>query len=430
MSGLLSAYLLALLAGGLWMGVALGLAGMIVLYFGGGGSGALAIVTMGIWNILYSFPLVALPLFILLGELFMSFGLGMKVYTALTPLFERFSGKLLLSNVALCAAFGAASGSSMATAAAIGSVAYPELRRKGYDKTALVGNLAGSGTLGILVPPSIPIIIYSALTSTSVGASFVAAVIPAALAVAMFIIFVTIRVRLRPGLVPVSVSRPVGLVEAFVALSGLLPIVLLIAAVMGTIYLGVATTTEAAALGVAAVVAISFVYRSFSFRAVGRALMATATICGTIGFIMMGAMVFAMALATSGIPRLFVTGVQAMELSPVILIGAIFLLYIILGSFFGAVEMMVTTLPFTFPLVVGAGFDPIWFAIAMVILCEMGQLTPPVGVNLFVLQGVTNGEASLGDVAKGAFPYFLMLGGLLMLITLFPQLCTYLPGKM
>ncbi|MEO6958897.1 MAG: TRAP transporter large permease [Burkholderiaceae bacterium] len=423
-------FLLVLLIGGLWMGVALSLAGVAVLYFGQGGTAALSIVTMGIWNILYSFPLVALPLFILLGELFISFGLSVKVYNALAPLLERFSGKLLISNVALCAVFGAASGSSMATAAAIGSVAYPELRKKGYDKRALVGNLAGAGTLGILVPPSIPIIIYAALTNVSVGASFVAAVIPAAVAVIMFIAFVTIQVRLKPSLVPTSTSEVVSLRQALIALHGLIPIVVLVASVMGTIYFGIATTTEAAALGVLAVVLISFAYRAFSFEAAAKALVGTSLICASIGFIMMGAMVFSMALATTGLPRTIVMVVQNWELSSFALIMAIFALYLILGCFFGATEMLVTTLPFTFPLVLAAGYDPVWFAVAVVILCEMGQITPPVGVNLFVLQSITGGDATLGDVARGAFPYFLILGLLLMLITVFPQMTTYLPSLM
>lgn len=430
MNLLASGALLALLIGGLWMGVALCLAGMIVLYFGGGGANALSIVTMGIWNILYSFPLVALPLFILLGELFIAYGLSVKVYTALSPLLERFTGKLLLSNVALCAIFGAASGSSMATAAAIGSVAYPELRAKGYDKVALVGNLAGAGTLGILVPPSIPIIIYCAMTNVSVGAAFVAAVIPAAIAVVLFILWVTIQVKLKPSLVPQTKEAPIPLGQALWALRGLVPIVILVGAVMGTIYLGVATTTEAAALGVAAVVVIAFAYRSFDLKRTGKALIGTGLICASIGFIMMGAMVFSMALATAGIPRAFVMAVQGWELSPLVLIAAVFALYIFLGCFFGATEMLVTTLPFTFPLVLAAGFDPLWYAIALVILCEMGQLTPPVGVNLFVLQSVTGNDATLGDVARGALPYFMMLMALLVIITVFPALATWLPTKM
>ena len=427
---LLFLFLLILLISGLWMGVALSLAGVIVLYFSDGGVQALSIVTMGIWNILYSFPLVALPLFILLGELFISFGLSVKVYSALTPLLERFSGKLLISNVALCAVFGAASGSSMATAAAIGSVAYPELRKKGYDKQTLLGNLAGSGTLGILVPPSIPIIIYAAFTNVSIGASFVAAIIPAIVATTMFIMLVTIQVRLKPHLVPATTSNVVSLKEAVAALTGLIPIVILVASVMGTIYFGIATTTEAAALGVLAVVLISFAYRTFSLKAAVKAMMNTSLICASIGFIMVGAMVFSMALATTGLPRTIVTLIQGLELSSTALIIAIFALYLLLGCFFGATEMLVTTLPFTFPLIIAAGYDPVWFAVAVVILCEMGQLTPPVGVNLFVLQSITSGEATLGEVAKGALPYFLTLGVLLILITIFPTMTTFLPSLM
>lgn len=415
---------------GLWMGAVLGLAGMIILYFSQGGEKALIVVTMAIWKILYSYPLVALPLFILLGEIFVCLGLSSKVYAAITPLLKRFTGKLLLSNVILCALFSAASGSSMATAAAIGSVAYPELKRKGYDRRTLLGNLAGSGTLGILIPPSIPIIVYGSLTNVSVGASFVAAVVPGIMAVLMVVTFVVVLCKIRPNLVPQDLEDNISLAHAIGALKGLVPMAVLVSAVMGTIYLGVATPTEAGGVGVFVAIMISFAYRTFSVRGIVDSLVGTSLICATIGFVIMGAMIFATSVALTGFPRAFVMTVADLSISPMAVLAIVFLMYFVLGCFMGAIEMLVITLPFTFPLVMSIGYDPLWFAVAVVILCEMGQLTPPFGVNLFVLQGIADDGTTVGDVARGAFPYLLLLGLLLVVITIFPQLCTFLPAKM
>lgn len=424
-----SATTVLIMMSGLWMGVGLGVIGVVILYFYGGGPNAFPVVTMAIWNMLYSFPLVALPLFIFLGELLVRFGLSMRVYAALTPLFERFPGKLLLSNVVLCALFGATSGSSMATAATVGSVAYPELRAKGYNKRALVGNLAGSGTLGILIPPSIPVIIYASLTNVSVGASFIAAIIPAAIAVTMFMAFVVVQAKIRPDYTP-SQGEVVPLGQAIRGLAGIVPLFVLIGCVMGTMYLGIATVTESAALGVVATIVIGIAYREFSFAKVGKALIGTSVTCATIGFVMMGAMVFSMALSVVGAPREIVSFVKALEVSPTLLLIGIYIFYIVLGMALGATEMLVTTLPFTFPLIVALGHDPIWFAVVIVLLCEMGQITPPVGFVLFILKGITGEDTSMSELAWGAFPYLVMLIALLALITVYPQLATYLPSTM
>src|SRR3546814_632789 len=237
-----------------------------------------------------------------------------------------------------------------------------------------------------------------------------------------------VRAKLSPVLTPSGSTMP--FFSALRGLTGIVPIIILVGAVMGTIYLGVGTVTEAAAMGVIATVLIALCYRSFSIRKVGEALVGTSLICATIGFIMMGAMVFSMALATAGVPRNIVAAVQDLGLSPIAMLIGIYIFYLLLGCFLGATEMLVTTLPFTFPLILALGYDPVWFAVVVVILCEMGQITPPVGFNLYVLQSITKGETSLGEVALGAFPYLLMLGALLGLITIFPQLCTYLVSTM
>ncbi|UYO93316.1 TRAP transporter large permease [Pollutimonas sp. M17] len=429
MSTLATTYLLIIMAGGLWMGVGLGIAGLIILYFFGGGTNSFQIATVAIWNMLYSFPLVALPLFILLGELLVQFELSIRVYRALTPLFERLPGKLLLSNVVLCSLFGATSGSSMATAATVGSAAYPELRAKGYNRTALLGSLAGSGTLGILIPPSIPIIIYASLTNVSVGASFVAAVIPAVIAVSLFLAYVMIQAKFRPEYTP-SAGEVLPLRETLPALVNLLPVIALIGCVMGTIYFGLATVTESAALGVLASVIIGLMYKACTLKRLGRALLGTSVTCASIGFVMMGAMIFSMALAVVGLPREIVAYVQDLQMSPWMLLIAIYVFYFIFGMFIGATEMLVTTLPFTFPLILALGHDPVWFAVVIVILCEVGQITPPAGFVLFILKGIAGKDTTMGELARGSIPYIILLLTVLALITVYPQLATYLPSAM
>jgi C4-dicarboxylate transporter DctM subunit len=429
MSTLATTYLLIIMAGGLWMGVGLGIAGLIILYFFGGGANSFQIATVAIWNMLYSFPLVALPLFILLGELLVQFQLSIRVYRALTPLFERLPGKLLLSNVVLCSLFGATSGSSMATAATVGSAAYPELRAKGYNRTALLGSLAGSGTLGILIPPSIPIIIYASLTNVSVGASFVAAVIPAAIAVSLFLAYVMIQSKFRPEYTP-SAGDVVPLRETLPALVNLMPVIALIGCVMGTIYFGLATVTESAALGVLASMVIGLMYKACTLKRLGRALLGTSVTCASIGFVMMGAMIFSMALAVVGLPREIVAYVQDLQMSPWMLLLAIYAFYFVFGMFIGATEMLVTTLPFTFPLILALGHDPVWFAVVIVILCEVGQITPPAGFVLFILKGIAGKDTTMGELARGSIPYIILLLTVLALITVYPQLATYLPSAM
>jgi len=419
-----------LLLGGVWIGAALALTGVVILYFFGGGYSSLVAIPVATWNTLFNFPLVAIPLYIFLGEAFVFSGLAGKSYTAVSPLFERFPGKLLLTNVAICGMFGAVLGSSMATAATVSSIAYPELSKRGYNRTALVGNLAGAGTLGSFVPPSIGLIIYGAWVEVSVGGCFMAAVFPALVTVGLFMLYIMISCIVRPGLVPAGSGERVPLSRALIATKGVWPILILIFSIMGIIYLGIATPTEAG--GVASVITIimALIFGNFNFKAFFNALITTARICGMLFFIIVGAVIFSISVSVIGLPRQVVVFIGEAGLSPIAIILLVYLLYLILGCFIDFISMLVMTLPFIFPIVTNLGYDPFWFGTVLVITGEIGLLTPPVGMNLYVLQGITLGKVSLGEIAKGALPYFFMLGVTLGLITLFPELCTWLPTVM
>jgi len=417
-----------LLLGGVWIGAALGLIGVIILYITGGVV-ALDSVAVATWNILENYSYAALPMYIFLGGVFVTSGLASRSYDAISPLFERVPGKLLVSNVVLDAMFGAVVGSSMATAATVGSIAYPELSKRGYNRTALVGNLAGAGTLGSFIPPSLGLIVYASWVEISIGSCFAAVLIPALITVVLFMGYLTVLCSIRRGIVPAG-GEVIPLRQALLKTRNVWPIVILIASIMGVIYFGIATAVEAA--GIAAVMAIimSIGFKTFSFKKLHRALVATIRTCGMLLFIIFGASIFSVSLSVIGIPRQVILGVEALALPPILVIFFVYALYLLLGCFFEFLAVLLMTLPFTFPLLMSIGCDPFWFGAVCVITGEMGLLTPPVGLNLYVLQGVTHGEVSMGEVARGSIPYFLLLGVSLALITIFPQLTTWLPAHM
>lgn len=418
-----------LLLEGVWVGVALGLTGIITLYLFGGGVTSLLAVPVATWNTLFNFPLVAIPLYIFLGEVMVFSGLAGRAYHALSPFFERFPGKLLNTNVVVCAIMGAVVGSSMVTAATVSAIAYPELSARGYKRGPLVGNLAGAGTLGSFIPPSLGLIIYGAWVQVSVGALFIAAIFPALITVALFMAFLMVMCTVRKDIVPPSGEiMPLG--RAILHTKDIWPMLLLIFSVVGIIYLGIATPTEAGGLAAFIALIMSFAYRTFNFKALYNALLATARVSGMIFFIIVGAVIFSISVSVIGLPRQVLLFIGESGLSSISIILLIYLTYLILGCFFDFISMLVMTLPFVFPIISNLGYDPFWFGIVLVIVGEMGLLTPPVGMNLYVLQGITGGKVSLGEVAKGSIPYFLALGVVLGFITLFPELTTWLPTIM
>jgi len=418
-----------MLLSGLWVGVCLGLSGVALLYFFGGGISTLPAIIIAVWNSLFNFAISGLPLYLLLGEVFVVSGLARKSYDAISPLFERVPGKLLVSNVVLDAMMGAVVGTSMATAAAVGSIAYPELSRRGYNRKALVGNLAGAGTLGSYVPPSIGMIVYASWVEISVAGAFAACLFPALITAALFIIFITLYVKRYPAIVGPA-RQTVSLWRALLATRGVWPMLLLISAIMGTILGGIATPTEAAGLGATIAIIMAITLGTFNLRKLHEAVMAAVRVCGMIFFIVIGASIFAATISVLGLPRQLVVAVQEMGLSPLVITLFIYVLYLVLGCFFDFFSMLLMTLPFVFPLIISIGADPFWFGAILVITGECGMITPPVGMNLYVLQGITKGEVSLGEVAVGALPYFFMLLVTLALVTILPELATWLPTQL
>ncbi|NBN77522.1 TRAP transporter large permease subunit [Microvirga tunisiensis] len=423
---LLGGMTLATVMTGAVLGAALGLTGFAILYFFSGGATNLGV--QAVWNTFNSYTLTAIPLFILLGEILVASGLARNVYRAMSPLFARLPGGLLHTNIAVCTLFGAVSGSSMAVAAAVGSVAYPELTRRGYDRNSVVGSLAGGGTLGLLIPPSLSLLIYGAFTETSIGKLFLAGIVPGLIAAAGFMVWITIHSLRRPELAPRNLEPAVGLGQALKGLVEIWPLLALIGAVLGSLFAGLATPTESAGMGVAAAIILGFAVGDLTLAGIGRALMSTVTTFAVIAMVFMGAVILAQSISVLGLPQQLLGQMAELGLSPLMVLLAIIVIYILLGMVFDGLSMMIMTLPIVFPLLTGLGYDPIWLGVLITLLIEIGMLTPPVGMNLFVLVGMSNNQVTLGDAARAALPYWLVLLGVIALMTLVPTLATGLPS--
>lgn len=417
--------LVAAMMPGAVLGAALGLTGFVILHFHAGGATQLGV--QAAWNVLNEFTLTAIPLFILLGDVLVASGLSAGVYRAMAPLFGRLPGGLLHTNIAVCTVFGAVSGSSMSVAAAVGSVAYPELKRRGYDRAAVVGSLAGGGTLGLLIPPSLSLLIYGALTDTSIGKLFMAGVLPGLMMAGLFMALIAATSIVRPSIAPEPAARE-SLGRAFAALLQVWPLAVLILAVLGSLFAGIATPTEAAGVGVAASIALGFTIGSLTLRGLGEALMSTARTFAVIGVVFVGAVVLAQSISILGLPQQLLAAVSALDISRYWMLALIVFIYLILGCFFDGLSMMIMTLPIVFPLMTGLGFDAVWLGVLITIMIEVGMLTPPVGMNLFVLVGITGHEVRLGDAARASAPYWLALLAGVVILTLAPGIATWLPG--
>ena len=409
---------------GAMLGAALGLTGFAILHFFGGGATRLGV--QAVFNVLGEFTLTAIPLFILLGDVLVASGLAGGVYKALSPLFSRLRGGLLHTNIAVCTVFGAVSGSSMSVSAAVGSVAYPQLSRSGYDRKLVVGSLAGGGTLGLLIPPSLSLLIYGALTDTSIGKLFLAGVVPGLLMAFMFMVYIEWKTRRESGLVPREAPLPWG--ATLRAALAVWPIAVLILAVLGSLFAGLATPTESAAVGVAAAAILGFTLGDLNLRKLGETFLSSARTFAVIAFVFLGAVILAQSISLLQLPQKMLEGVSALGLSPVAMLCVIVFIYLLLGMIFDGLSMMVMTLPVVFPLMTGLGYDPVWLGVIVTILIEIGMLTPPVGMNLFVLVGISKHEVSLAEASVGALPFWLVLLLGIVLLTLMPGLATWLPS--
>jgi C4-dicarboxylate transporter DctM subunit len=419
---------LTVLAGsGLALGAALGLTGLLILHYVAGGTTFVAVDA--VWNVLNSFTLSAIPLFIMLGEIMLRSGVSEKIYTALTPLFQRVPGGLLHTNIAVCTLFGAVSGSSLSTAAAVGSVAYPEMTSRGYDRHMVVASLAGGGTLGLLIPPSLSLLIYGALTETSIGRLFLAGLIPGLLFAAMFMVYIYLRCLAGTALAPKGKTRA-GIAVILLNLLSLWPFVLLIVAIMGSIAFGFATPTEAAGIGVIATIVVGRLWGTLTLKTLATSLYAAILLYASIAFVVMGATILAQAVSLLGVPQSILETVRAADFGPLTVLAMVVLIYLVLGCFFDGLSLMIMTLPIVVPLMVGLGYDAVWLGVIITIMIEIGQVTPPVGLNLSVLVSVTKEEVSLGDAAIATIPYWLILLAGVAILAAFPAIALTLPGAL
>lgn len=422
----LLAILMTLLAAGVWVAVSLSLVGLAGLVFFSNAPSGLVVATT-FWGHSHSWALTALPLFILMGEILLRSRISDDMFSGLVPWLSRAPGRLLHVNIFGCAIFAAVSGSSAATAATIGRMSVPELTKRGYPESLIIGTLAGSATLGLLIPPSIILIVYGVATEQSIARLFIAGVLPGIMLIGMFAGYVAVRAWMNPDLIP-PIDKTYSFREKIKASRRLIPVALLIGGVIGSIYGGLASPTDAAALGVVLATILAFASGSFSWKLFGAAVMsATRTSC-MIALILLGAAFLSVSMGFTGLPRNLAAWISDMNLSVNALLVALTLFFIVLGCFLDGISVIVLTTSIIMPMVTEVGIDPLWFGIYLVIVVEMSQITPPVGFNLFVIQGLTG--IDILRIAKAAFPFFLLLLLGVGLITVFPQIVTFLPDLM
>ena len=380
-----------------------------------------------IWGTSSSWTLTALPLFVWMGEILFRTRLSENLFKGLSPWMQKLPGGLIHVNVVGCALFAAISGSSAATVATVGKMSIPELRKRKYPEKILLGSLAGSGTLGLLIPPSIILIIYGVAVQESIAKLFIAGIIPGIMIALIFMSYVIIWSLLNKKDMP-KILENFSFLEKIKRSKQLLPVILLIFAVIGSIYTGIATATEAASLGVLGALILSYFQKSLTVDTFKSSLLgATKTSC-MIAFILAGSTFLSLAMGFTGLPKNLAVWIQSMDLSPYVLIFVLMIFYIILGMFLDGISAVVLTMAIIEPMIRQAGFDMIWFGIFLVIVVEMAQITPPVGFNLFVLQGMANKD--MGYIAKSAFPLFLLMILAVVLVVIFPEIALWMPEKM
>ena len=380
-----------------------------------------------IWGTSSSWTLTALPLFVWMGEILFRTKLSENLFKGLSPWMQKLPGGLIHVNVVGCALFAAISGSSAATVATVGKMSIPELRKRNYPEKILLGSLAGSGTLGLLIPPSIILIIYGVAVQESIAKLFIAGIIPGIMIALIFMSYVIIWSLINKKFMP-KIIEEYSFLEKIKRSKQLLPVIILILAVIGSIYTGIATATEAASLGVVGALILSYFQKSLTLKTFKSSLLgATKTSC-MIAFILAGSTFLSLAMGFTGLPRNLALWIQNMELSPYVLIFVLMIFYIILGMFLDGISAVVLTMAIIEPMIRQAGFDMIWFGIFLVIVVEMAQITPPVGFNLFVLQGMA--KKDMGYIARSAFPLFLLMVLAVILVVIFPEIALWMPEQM
>jgi C4-dicarboxylate transporter DctM subunit len=380
-----------------------------------------------VWGTQNENILTAIPLFILLGELLLRSGIADKMYGAMSLWLGRLPGGLLHTNIGCCALFAATSGSSVATAATIGTVALPALNERNYPKAQSLGSLAAGGTLGILIPPSVNLLVYGSLTNTSIGQLFIAGIIPGILLTLLFMAYIG-AANWRFSAARREVAVPLD--ERLRALRHLIPPVVIFFVVMGSIYFGIATPTESAAIGVMAALGFAWHAGALSFDFLHRCFIQTARTTGMVLLIITGAFILNVTLALVGVAQTMTEWVASLGLSATGLLLALILFYLLLGMFMDVLSMQVLTIPIAVPIVMQVGIDPIWFGVFIVLMCELGLITPPVGMNLYVVQGVRQDGGDFGEVIRGAVPYAILMLLFTGVLILLPDLVLWLPRTM
>jgi C4-dicarboxylate transporter DctM subunit len=418
--------LFAVLGTGVWIALALAICGFVAILTTASTPPGQVLAT-SLWSASSSWDLTALPMFIWMGEILYRTKLSDDMFAGLAPWMQKLPGRLLHVNVVGCAIFAAVSGSSAATCATIGRIALPELLKRGYDEKMAIGTLAGSGTLGLLIPPSIILIIYATVTEQSIARLFIAGVVPGIVLAGLFMGFIVVWALLNRDRMPPP-EPPVPLRERIYASRRLIPVALLILGVIGSIYGGLASATEAAVVGVFLSLALSWWSGTLSKDGLRDSLLgATRTSC-MIAFILGGAAFLTAAMGFTGIPLALAEWIGGFKLSSWALLSALTAFYIVLGCFLDGISMVVLTTSIIIPLVEKSGFDLIWFGIYVVLVVEMAQITPPVGFNLYVLQGMTG--RNIFTIGAYALPLFLLMCVAVVLVTTFPGLATWLPSTM
>ncbi len=428
-SGVLLALVAVLLGAGMWIFAGLTLVGVgalyIVLDFSIFRIGTIA--TKVISSSAISWELAAIPIFIWMGDIIFRTDISLRLFRGLSPMVARVPGGLLHTNVFGCTIFAAISGSSTATTATVGKITIPELMRRGYDLGLASGSLAGAGSFGLLIPPSIAMIIYGVLAEVSIAKLFAAGLFPGLMMACLYSGYIIIVALFRPTVEPKGHER-VRFTDVLRGILELLPIGVLMVIVLGSIYSGLATPSEAAAVGVACAIAITIITRQFSVGMIAASLMATIRISSMICILIAASAFLSASIAYLHLPQEITRGIELLQLSPYGVLAILAALYIVLGMFIDGTSMTVMTVPIAVPLIVQAGYDPLWFGVFLVIMIELSALTPPVGLNLYILQGLTS--ADMGRTVLATLPFFLLLCLGTVLLVAFPEIALWLPGKL
>ncbi len=425
-AGVLILTLFLILGSGVWIGLTLsGVAWIAMELFSTRSAGDAMAVT--IWGSASSWTLTALPLFVWMGEILFRTRLSQDMFKGLAPWMQALPGRLLHTNVVGCAIFAAVSGSSAATCATIGKMTLPELKKRGYPDDMVVGTLAGAGTLGLLIPPSIIMIVYGVSADVSIAKLFIAGILPGILLALLFSGYIAIWALRHPDKIPPA-DRKMSFLQKLNESRSLIPVALLIISVLGSIYAGIATATEAAAVGVVGALIISAAQGSLSWHSFKEALLGATRLYCMMALILAGAAFLTLSMGYIGLPRHLAEWIGSLGLSKFQLIAMLAVFYIVLGCFLDGISMVVLTMGVIMPTVTAAGIDPIWFGIFVVLVVEMAQITPPVGFNLFVLQGMTGRD--LLYIARVTLPMFILMIASVLIIYFVPGIVTWLPQHM